>query len=86
MAEKKGKGWFAILLGKKVDPQTTIPQYILDAIAFAQPSLKKEVLIKIINYRLTYIENSNLFTTSELNKFRINLQNFQNGNIDFHKG
>lgn len=84
MAEKKGKGWFAILLGKKVDPQTTIPQYILDAIAFAQPSLKKEVLIKIINYRLTYIENSNLFTTSELNKFRINLQNFQNGNIDFH--
>ena len=57
---------------------------ILDAIAFAQPSLKKEVLIKIINYRLTYIENSNLFTTSELNEFRINLQNFQNGKIDFH--
>jgi putative ATP-dependent endonuclease of OLD family len=29
MADNYGKGWFAILLGKKIDPQTAIPKYIL---------------------------------------------------------
>lgn len=52
MAKNKGKGWFAILLGKYVDYKTYIPDYIADALNFAIPRLAKTVISDIIKYRI----------------------------------
>ena len=47
MANKMGKGWYAILLGKYITSSTHIPNYILDAIIFAKPEFSKELLLQI---------------------------------------
>ncbi|WP_051510844.1 ATP-dependent nuclease [Cobetia crustatorum] len=52
MAESLGKGWFAILLGSKIDYRTIIPAYIWKAILASQKSLTIEQYASIYNYRL----------------------------------
>lgn len=52
MAKNKGKGWFAILLGKYVDHRTYIPDYIFDALNFAIPRLGNVVISDIVKYRI----------------------------------
>ncbi|ENK6701000.1 AAA family ATPase [Yersinia enterocolitica] len=84
MADNYGKGWFAILLGKKVDQETTIPQYILDAIAFAHPIVAKEVWFNVLSYRVNYIDKNDLVTASAVFiEFREKLLAFRSGEIDF---
>ncbi|WP_250160707.1 ATP-dependent endonuclease [Mycobacterium senriense] len=56
MANAMGKGWFAILLGGKVDHTTVIPQYILSALHFAHPRLNVESAYNILKYRLQKFE------------------------------
>lgn len=52
LARKNGKGWFAILLAENISEDTIVPQYILDAIAFASGGmLPKSVWEHIANYR-----------------------------------
>lgn len=57
IANNYGKGWLAILLGKKIDPDIAIPEYILRAIAFAHPTVKKEVWFNVLDYRLKLLED-----------------------------
>jgi putative ATP-dependent endonuclease of OLD family len=84
MAGNYGKGWFAILLGKKIDPQTAIPNYILDAIAFAHPLVTKAVWFNILSYRLNYIDANDLVTAPAVfADFRAKLLAFKSGDIDF---
>lgn len=84
MADNYGKGWFAILLGKKIDPQTAVPKYILDAIAFAHPVVTTEVWFNVLNYRVTYINANDLVTAPAVfADFRAKLLAFRNGDIDF---
>jgi len=83
MATNEGKGWFAILLGKKIDHQTAIPRYILDAIAFAHPKIANEVWFNVLSYRLRYIEQSGLFTTEVVAAFKTKLDGFRTGAINF---
>lgn len=52
IAEKMGKGWLAILLGKGIDPDVIIPSYIIKALRFSQPKIKISVWQDIIKYRL----------------------------------
>ncbi|NWF39822.1 AAA family ATPase [Mariprofundus sp. NF] len=52
MANHSGKGWFAILLGKAVDYNTIIPEYIVNAIFFAHAHISNDVIFKILNHRL----------------------------------
>lgn len=52
MAKQKGKGWFAILLGKHISFRTIIPQYIINAIIFAKSSFNLDLLCDLINYRI----------------------------------
>lgn len=52
IAERMGKGWFAILLGKVVDHHTIIPDYILDAIFEAHGTPTTEVWANIVAYRI----------------------------------
>ncbi len=52
LAEKVGKGWFALLIAEKLDVQTFIPGYILSAIAFAcHLSINSGALRRIAEYR-----------------------------------
>lgn len=52
LAEKFGKGWFAIKLSEKITHLTNIPDYITDAISFAIKNLSKQVFTSVAKYRL----------------------------------
>jgi predicted ATP-dependent endonuclease of OLD family len=52
MANQEGKGWFAIMLGKHISYKTIVPDYIVEAIAFAKDSYSKNIIADIIEYRV----------------------------------
>jgi len=52
MANQEGKGWFAIMLGKHISYKTIVPDYIVEAIAFAKESYSKNIIADIIEYRM----------------------------------
>lgn len=83
MANHEGKGWFAILLGKKVDYQTLIPEYILDAIFFAHTNISTELWCNILSYRLSCIEKTKLSPPDKISHFSARLIEFRSGAIDF---
>lgn len=83
IAANQGKGWFAILLGNKIDCQITIPDYILDAIFFAHPNVTKEVWFNVLSYRLRCIAESKQFEPAMIADFRTKLDGFKAGTIDF---
>lgn len=67
LAEKEGKGWFALLLAEKINVYTKIPDYILSAIAFASEHITSEHLLMMAEYRF-----KNLYGGGKENNF-INL-------------
>jgi putative ATP-dependent endonuclease of OLD family len=83
MATNQGKGWFAILLGKGVDYQTAIPDYILDAIFFAHPNVTKEIWFNVLSYRLCCIAKNGHSTPAEIADFKTKLDSFKGGIINF---
>jgi hypothetical protein len=53
LANKIGKGWFALLLSERLDAWTFIPEYILRAVAFAcHQSIDGRVLKRIGEFRI----------------------------------
>lgn len=76
MAKNKGKGWFAILLGKYVDHRTYIPDYIADAINFAIPKLGKAVISDIVKYRIE--KNTNDNESLNFDKTKVALKSYLN--------
>lgn len=78
MAEKSGKGWFALKLVKQVSFLTNIPDYILNAILFVRPDLSRNIIYDIIKHRLKeHKKHSPSFT---LDKDIISaFQNFRDG-------
>jgi predicted ATP-dependent endonuclease of OLD family len=52
LAEKFGKGWFAIMISDNIDNLTVIPEYILKAISFACSKINRNILLSIALYRL----------------------------------
>lgn len=52
MANREGKGWFAILLGQYVSYKTVIPDYIMKAIIFAKPDFSVSLINNIVSYRI----------------------------------
>lgn len=52
MANQEGKGWFAIMLGKHISFKTIVPDYIVEAIAFAKESYSKNIIADVIAYRI----------------------------------
>ncbi|SHK71328.1 ATP-dependent nuclease [Epilithonimonas mollis] len=57
LANKFGKGWFAIMVSENIDHLTEIPTYILQALVYACPTLNKNVLYYIAKYRLLKLVN-----------------------------
>ncbi|OBK92836.1 ATP-dependent endonuclease [Mycobacterium asiaticum] len=82
MAKKSKKGWFAILLGGKVNHQTSIPRYILDALRFAQPALDTETVHHILLYRLLSGGPTGTYSDDTHAIFRPVLEQFRSGDID----
>lgn len=76
MANKMGKGWYAILLSKYITPSTHIPDYILDAIMFAKPDFPKELLSQILTYVLNTYEKS-----EKIEKLKDKLQIYEKDKI-----
>lgn len=62
MAKQEGKGWFAILLAKQITHSTLIPDYIRNAILFAQPTLSTELIFNIYKYRVACALESRAIT------------------------
>ena len=58
LAEKFGKGWFAIMVSEQISNITAIPDYILDAIVFACPTLNESILCSIAKYRLRKLKDN----------------------------
>lgn len=52
LANKEGKGWFALIVSEKLSYETIIPEYILEAIAFTSQHIKDEHLIAMAKYRI----------------------------------
>jgi putative ATP-dependent endonuclease of the OLD family len=52
MANREGKGWFAILVGKHISHRTIIPDYIMKAIIFAKSDFSTSLINNIVGYRI----------------------------------
>lgn len=75
LAEKFGKGWFAVMLSEKVDNITVIPDYILKALAFTVPSLTTNMLFSIADYRLRRLRRRHF--TNDKNDYKNLLKEFR---------
>lgn len=82
LANKFGKGWFAIMLSENIDHLTAIPKYILQALIFSCPSFRNNVLLFMAKYRLNELK-SNAFEDDkkDYNKILIGINAIDN-NID----
>lgn len=72
IADKKGKGWLALIVAEELLYNTYIPTYILKAIAFASPHINLSSKVKSALYRLNNIKlNDNDDKQSEAKKFKV---------------
>ncbi|WP_174874906.1 ATP-dependent nuclease [Vogesella oryzae] len=83
MATQEGKGWFAILIGKTVDHQTVIPKYILDALAFVNPTLTREVWYNVLLYRLRQMWANGFTDKGVMEAFFAQMKIYRSGEISF---
>ncbi|MEN3813614.1 AAA family ATPase [Chromobacterium piscinae] len=81
MANYEGKGWFAIRLGKLVDPRTVIPSYIRQAIVFAHGSFSRQLTFNILKHRLR-VNYPDAPIPPAVNTFWERLQQYHEGKID----
>jgi putative ATP-dependent endonuclease of OLD family len=58
LAKKMGKGWFALLLAEQVTVRTTIPDYILKALAFASQDIVKPETLKQMGLHRIFDKNA----------------------------
>jgi predicted ATP-dependent endonuclease of OLD family len=88
LAEKFGKGWFAIMVSENVDHITIIPNYILEAISFACPRLNNSSFISIAKYRLRKLNKKHFEgDDTDYQKLLAELISFDNqfDALDFYK-
>ncbi|KXV23548.1 ATP-dependent endonuclease [Gluconobacter japonicus] len=83
MADKVGKGWFAILLGKWVTPDTAIPGYILRALLPNPSSLSRAAWANVLDYRLEHIEQVGLNWEDDLEHMRQVVDGFVSKKLNF---
>jgi putative ATP-dependent endonuclease of OLD family len=80
MARNKGKGWYALVLGKYITYQTYIPDYIFDAILFSKSSINKNIIISILEYRIS--KHSKSKTPPDFSALKIELVRFKRDEIN----
>jgi len=79
MAEIHGKGWFAVLLASTATPHISIPQYVIEAIHFANPVLSDDVWFNILTYRLSTLIEEGSCDKDDAEKFAQELGQFRQG-------
>ena len=58
LATGMGKGWYATVLAEYIDSAAVVPEYILNAIAFASREvISLEIKLKMVSYSLNEYEN-----------------------------
>ncbi|MCH4896471.1 ATP-dependent endonuclease [Marinilabiliaceae bacterium JC040] len=68
MANREGKGWFAIMLGEYISYKTIIPKYILKAIIFAKSSFSQDLICKFVEYKIKkYSKDDDIDFTDVIN-------------------
>lgn len=82
MAENQGKGWFAVLLSRKIDHRTTLPGYIKDAIFFARQTLSRELFFNIYDYRAAQALAAGDIPQAVADTVRTRLAAYRQGAID----
>jgi len=82
IATNAGKGWFAIQVAKLVDPNTHIPDYIVEAIFTAHGPLSSVVLANILDYRLRLILAFGGHDIGAVQEIASQIQAFRAGVID----
>ncbi|MGL4439513.1 MAG: ATP-dependent nuclease [Bosea sp. (in: a-proteobacteria)] len=84
MASYAGKGWFAILVGRSVTPDTVIPKYILAAIFQACQPISTEIWTSVLTYRLAKIEKKSSTSASpDVVQMRNEVAKFRRGELSF---
>ena len=64
-----GKGWYATTLSNYIDNATTIPKYILEAIAFASKEvISLDIILKMIEYSLSKYDGNTVIDLKKENK------------------
>lgn len=87
LAQKAGKGWFALLVSQQlhssdIDGGPVLPRYILDALGFAASELPQETWVRIINYRIDRWKESGCVSAGEVSAARDLLDMFMREDID----
>lgn len=82
MAEKEGKGWFAILLAQALDHRAVMPGYIRDAVLFAHGSFSRQLIIRIVRHRMTRLWESDENARPLLQDFNSKVDEFGRSEID----
>lgn len=83
MARYAGKGWFAIILGRMITPETVIPDYILDAIFQAHLPVSIQTWARVLDYRVSVLAESQLYAAAEIDAMRAQIRRYSSGEIDF---
>ena len=69
LAGNMGKGWYATTLSNYIDNATTIPKYILEAIAFASKEvISLDIILKMIVYSLSKYDGNTVIDLKKENK------------------
>ena len=82
MAEKQGKGWFAILLAQTLDHQVVVPPYIREAVLFAHGAFSRPLIIRILDYRINCLWRTDVASHARLKAFALELEQFRDRRID----
>jgi putative ATP-dependent endonuclease of OLD family len=83
VANKVGKGWFALLISEQATFHTHIPSYILEAVGFAHPVIKPRIWAHIFRYRVRAIRVQAIVSEQTLATFEQKISQFEIGFIDF---
>lgn len=83
MARNAGKGWFAIILGQIITPETVIPDYILDAIFQAHLPVSTQTWASVLDYRVAVLEASQSHAPEAIAAMRAQIAHYRRGEIDF---
>lgn len=76
-----GKGWFAIQLAKKIDPDTELPDYLAQAFFTAhRPS--HSVLVNVLLHRLKHLARPEQANAASIAAMRGHVERFRNREID----
>lgn len=58
LSEKVGKGWLATILSGELDRNVGVPEYIVNALAFAsQETMSVQIYAKMLNYSIDFYNN-----------------------------